>query len=875
MQNSKQTTLDLNGPILSFTTQPVGVASTGVVSGTGSGIATFTGIATASFITIGSVPNSATNTGFITYRWYEVGVGALSDSTYVTGTGTTTLTLSKLITPTDNQRQFYLTADYVPSAYGLPGVAVTVGSARSTGNAILEPVNSNIATLTVKPLIEVVAQPTSGTASTNATATFRLNAGLTDDFFTDDLTYQWYYDGSPITDGTVTDALTSTTTTTVTTYETQNQTLYRTVTTTRDKSDTVTFTSPGSITLPPSSYNVKVRVAGARGGNGGADASASGGSGTGGRFGEFDYSSGGRTLTFTVGKRGNDGASNANSGGGGSGGDGLNRGGNGGNAGPSGSSGGGGGGGGSTGVYDSNYGYHTIIAAGGGGGGGGSYQISGAPANPSAGGFTPDGRNRADGNAGENSNGDGGGGGGGGAGTDNSPSPDGVTKPKQLGGSRGLDIDKGNQQALGGGNGRQIDEGTGYGKTGAVTFGGFDRGAASFGFNGSQNDGDGYGQVSYNWTETTTTQEPYTQQVQVAVPTTVTTTTSSPRNITFSGSRTPTLSIVSDNVVGLATIFCRVTSATAVNSPILSDIVEYKVISSAENYFVNLEQIGTTSTASLTTFNLQNGEYTINQPAVVANINQIVLYAPDRDINVEMDLYGGKGSNFGSYAGGEGGFSRIRFTMTRNTEYVIAGLTASVNTPFIYRKGQLIACVGGGGNAGGSGRGGFGGGVNNAGQSGFGRGGGNGGAGFSAGTLPSNGIFGSLTSLTSISPDTKSAIPNAGRVLPCARGVYWRDQGFTACQDVGTVQFRLSDGTLVTNTGSITRGYKAGYDIIQTAGAKIGNGGNGGNGATGGAGGNEGGGGGGSGYTDGSVTVVSSTLGGSTGDAKVIIRVVS
>jgi hypothetical protein len=33
--------------------------------------------------------------------------------------------------------------------------------------------------------------------------------------------------------------------------------------------------------------------------------------GSGGRFGEFDYSSGGRTLSFTVGKRGNDGASNA------------------------------------------------------------------------------------------------------------------------------------------------------------------------------------------------------------------------------------------------------------------------------------------------------------------------------------------------------------------------------------------------------------------------------------------------------------------------------------------------------------------------------------------------------------------------------------
>jgi hypothetical protein len=879
----KQTTLDLNGPILSFTTQPVGVASTGVVSGTGSGIATFTGIATASFTTIGTVPNPATNTGIITYRWYEVGVGALSDSTYVTGTATTTLTLSRLITPTDNQRQFYLSVDYTPSAYGLPGVAVTVGSARSTGNAVIEPVNSSVATLTVYPLLEIVAQPSSITAATNATATFTINAGLTDDFFTDDLTYQWYYNGSPITDGTVTDSLTSTTTTTVTTYETRDQVVYRNREITENKSNTVTFTSPGSITLHPTSTNVKVRVAGARGGNGGADDQWGGGSGSGGRFGEFDYSPGGRTLTFTVGKRGNDGESNTQGRGGGRGGDGLNRGGDGGNAGGRGASGGGGGGGGSTGVYDSNYGYHTIIAAGGGGGGGGSLRTSGQPAHPESGGFAPDGRNRSDGAPGESCPGDldGGGGGGGGAGTDNSPSPSGESRPRQLGGRYGLDDIQPSgapigspRAAFGGGNGRQIDEGTGYGRTGAVSFGGYDRGAASFGFNGSQNNGDGYAQVSYNWVETRTVQEPYTESVQVAVPVTVTTTTTSPRNIRFSGSRTSTLSIVADNVVGLATIFCRVASATALNSPISSDIVEYKVISSAENYFVNLEQIGTTSTASLTTVNLQNGEYTINQPPSSTNINQIVFYAPDRDIAVEMDLYGGKGSDVGSYRGGEGGFSRVRFTMSRNTEYVIAGLTASINAPFVYRKGQLIACVGRGGSAGTSGNGGFGGGVGVAGQNGFGRGGGTGGTVYTAGTLPSSGVFGSLATQTSVSPDTKAAVPLGGRVLPCTRGVYWRNQGFASCQDVGTTQFRLSDGTLVTNTGSITRGFKAGYNIIETAGAGFGNGGNGGYGATGGWGGNAGGGGGGSGYTDGSVTVVSSTLGGSTGNARVVLRVV-
>ena len=51
------TTLDLNGPILSYSTQPVGVA----VSTTGT--ATLTGIATITFTSVGSVTNPASGTG--------------------------------------------------------------------------------------------------------------------------------------------------------------------------------------------------------------------------------------------------------------------------------------------------------------------------------------------------------------------------------------------------------------------------------------------------------------------------------------------------------------------------------------------------------------------------------------------------------------------------------------------------------------------------------------------------------------------------------------------------------------------------------------------------------------------------------------------
>jgi hypothetical protein len=117
---------------------------------------------------------------------------------------------------------------------------------------------------------------------------------------------------------------------------------------------------------------------------------------------------------------------------------------------------------------------------------------------------------------------------------------------------------------------------------------------------------------------------------------------------------------------------------------------------------------------------------------------------------------------------------------------------------------------------------------------------------------------------------------NGGRTIKCTKGVYWAQQGISACADVAVSgKFRISDGTEIANTASITRGYKAGYNIIQTAGmARTVIAGKGGNGRQGGEGGFSAGGGGGSGYQDGSVTVVDTRLGGST-SAKVVIRVVT
>jgi hypothetical protein len=795
---SKQTTLDLNGPILSFTTQPIDVTVDNA------GIATFIGIATATFPTQTPANIFSSNTGIVTHRWYEVGFGELTDGANITGSATTSLTISNLTTPRDNQRKFYLEADYVASAYGLTGVAVTVGSARSTGNAINDPLNSNIATITVLPLIEIVGQPSSRQAIINSNATFTIEADLTDSFFTSGLSYQWFVNEVARNDG---------------------EFLIQTIATQVDQ----TYTSNSSLIIPEDAQNIIVTVSGASGGNGGSDAGGPGGGGGNGRVGTFSLPNGGRTLTFSIGRRGN-GGSSGNFGAFGSGGSSnVAGGGRGGGAGGSGWSGGGGGGGGATGVFDSLTNSYIIVAGAGGGGGGGSWN-RGASSGGSADGFSSSSGtfSISGGNQGQDKSGDGGGGGGGGGGATGG-----------AGGGAGQD------NAFGGGGG----------------------GGAGSRFNSntstlqtqSENNSDGYVNIRFT--------------TQTSIPGI---TVAKTERVVASGTKTPTLTVRSDSIL-TATVRCTVSNPEATNSPVISNNANFISTSSADQLNINVEAIGVTNSATISSINLFNGDYEFVTSDSDVNSRGITryysFYAPDRDIDVEMDLYGGKGTDSGVYLGGEGGFSRIRFRMIRNTEYIIAGLSPLIKSPFIYRKGNLIAAVGAGGNAGTLGKGGFGGGIAGGGESGFGRNGGLGGGVITTGNLPTNGIFGSATNLTAISPDTKAIAPNGGRSIPCPRGVYWRQQGVSPCSDVGNAQFRLSDGTIVTNTASITRGFKEGYGINETAGLESTGGGRGGNGAAGGGGGfNGSGGGGGSGYTDGSITVVNTQLGGNTGDARVVLR---
>jgi hypothetical protein len=193
----KQTTLDLNGPILSFVQQPQSV------SVCDSGSATFVGIATAFFPTQ-DPPNPASNTGTLLYQWYADGFGPLTDGTFqgstITGSGTTTLTITNATSPIANGLRLFVDVDYVPSAYSQPvGSAVTVGTGRSTGNALNEILNSDTATLTVFPVLSVAQQPTAQTAAITRPAIFTTLGALTDTT-QGNILYRWQLNGNDLSD---------------------------------------------------------------------------------------------------------------------------------------------------------------------------------------------------------------------------------------------------------------------------------------------------------------------------------------------------------------------------------------------------------------------------------------------------------------------------------------------------------------------------------------------------------------------------------------------------------------------------------------------------------------------------------------------------
>ena len=875
---NKQTTLDLDGPKLGFSTDPQDLT---VNTGTA---ATFVAIGTAIFPS--NIPAQfATNTGIVTYRWYvdnvavfddpdKVGAGESAVGVNYLGAGTTTLQ----IFDNTKSKTVYCEADYIPSAYGLPGVAVTVGSARSTGHAISEPIRSASASLSVIPTLSIVTQPVDRIVPIGAAATFGVNASLSDDS-TEGFSYQWQVNGSDVSDGTLV----------VSTTKNNSAKLTYTRNTANNldapDSDTaveVDFSELSTITLTYGIYDITVdedvivdlRALGAGGGRS-IQRSIAGGSG-GLSTGQFTFLEG-TTYKLVVGGAGENG---------GQGGVGLDvseddRGISSGNIGGGGQGGGGsgrtGGGGGFTGLFVGSVSQdNAVIIAGGGGGGSNDPALGG-----NGGGLTGgDGANapRRGGQGGtQSAGGDGG-------------TAGGITWP----GEDGFAIGTIETDPMASGGRATATDPTSAGGGGGGYFGG--GGAASF-VGGCCADGAGGGGSGYIGSSLLTDGETTTgggadPGISGSFEITLTDTSiTTDVTVTISGATTDVLTLSADGNVSTTTSVA-VSNSNASNSPVTSATRSF--VSTTARAVLNIEQIDNTDTAIISQHNFDDdGEITFTDADYPAN--QISIYAPERDIEVDIELYGGKGfdlngdlggfeSSGGAYFGGDGGVGTIRITLEQNVEYVITGLYAEVNAPFIYRKASLIACAGGGGRPTFFADGREGGGVGLRGDGARNL------TSFTGG-LNDEAYFTDLSEIPLnevVEPD-QNITPNApnqgGRSHACPPGDYWRDQGLSPCDDIPSGnRFRLGDGTEVLNTSSsITRGFKTGYINIRTGGeaeaiyrSDAEGAGEGGHGATGGNGAifgtPSGRAGGGSGYTDGSVTIVSNQVGGWGGAAKVVIK---
>ena len=278
--------------------------------------------------------------------------------------------------------------------------------------------------------------------------------------------------------------------------------------------------------------------------------------------------------------------------------------------------------------------------------------------------------------------------------------------------------------------------------------------------------------------------------------------------------------------------------------------------------------------------NLDDGDFTLDNSIFDSTYNIVTYYAREKDLDLTMHIDGAPGGSqifrdIIGEPGGEGGKSTVTLSHKQNIEHTVLGTTNN-SAVFIYRGSNLLMVVAQGGMGGikAPGSGGAGGGVNIAGESVLNS---SGGTIIPLGGLSLSGIFGSAVSNPTLqSGDTQATSPNGGRTISCTKGQYWTDLGISPCSDNSTdeIKFRISDGTEVTLSDSIIRGFKAGYTLTTTEGRGDDTSGNGGRGATGGTAGisHFKSGAGGSGYSDGTATIFTTELGGVPIDEKAKIK---
>ena len=177
-------TLDLNGPSLSFSEQP---SDTTVSIGD---TITLSGISTLSITPF---------TGTINYQWYNSADGtAVSNGertnesgsiSTITGATSENLSIINAQYQEDDGDSYYLEASYTPAGYGSDTI----------GNPANEPLNSNSAKITVPFTINIDVQPASdddAIASDFTEFTIVASTSANDPTFDSRLTYQWSLDGT-------------------------------------------------------------------------------------------------------------------------------------------------------------------------------------------------------------------------------------------------------------------------------------------------------------------------------------------------------------------------------------------------------------------------------------------------------------------------------------------------------------------------------------------------------------------------------------------------------------------------------------------------------------------------------------------------------
>lgn len=834
------TELHLNGPNVGFSSVPLD-ANANIA-----GVATFTAIGTASF------PYNNVN-GSFSFDWYFD--GKIIKDTFLDSTsnasietngslGITTMTLSG-ITGDDDQKKVYVVANYIPgpdeSIIDYPGESKGSGDSRDTGDA---------AVLSSPPTLVITKQPKSSLIGSGNTAVFEVEAAISPTG-PGDISYQWSLEGETLTDGTTSRQV----------EDAGDEVTYPLMTVTSDAGDNFTldwselsvfsdFETGRQYTLKTSvDFEATLTLEGAAGGTS-LSRSVVGGSGGRSR-GVFKFAKD-HEYKLIVGDGGGDGTSTfdprrlrsyasggaAGYGGGGSGGGGT---------------GVGGGGGGYTGLFSGPISIGNAVIIAGGGGGGANDPAQGGDGGGETGG--------ASGNAGRGGAGGTQTGGGGAGGQDGTSATAGSALqggPGAAGGGGGYYGGGGGQfyngccaDGAGGGGSSYIGGQAGHPITNAETITG-----------GAANAGEGVRVGSF--------------VIERRTPTikfkTITT--------TITGSRTSSLKIFSNDQEFGGSVKCTVSSTNVINSPVDSTIVSYDV--TIPRAILEFEAYTNDNKYKSLIRDIDSfGQFVLNADTFGSEYGIIQFHSRDKDVIVKLDMNAAKGSpQVNGYSeGGEGGTSVISFKAHRNEEYTILGISNN-SAIFLYRKANLIAVVGKGGNGGRNGAGGKGGGVNVDGEGGLG-GAGRPGLPGKVVTPTLTGIWGSqanrlvpLPTLYEGDLIADDGLPlstglrrtDGGTTISCSKGRHFVEQGIAPCSDISTgeVQFTNTDGTLIQDSSSLYRGFKAGYTVTVTGGAFDGECGDGGAGVNGGGGGRSGtcGGGGGAGYADGSVTVISSKLGG-------------